>query len=229
MIQYLEEAARLAMTGWGPMLVLLFMAVESSFIPFPSEVVMIPAGFLAARGEFFPPEGGLLSAALAILCGIVGSLIGAYINYYLALKLGRPALYRYGRYFFLPPHKLARAEEVFRAYGDMTTFLCRLIPVVRQIISIPAGVARMDLARFTFFTAAGAGIWVLILTLAGYWLGSRTEGLGYGELLDRGKALVTGNLHWILLGALVLAGFYFWIHRLAAGPRRTAATAGKGH
>ncbi len=216
LIPFLEEMAALGMT-WGPLLVFVFMSVESSFIPFPSEIVMIPAGFMAARGEFFPAEHVGAAVFLAIACGIAGSLAGAWINYSLSLWLGRPFLHRYGKYFFVAPEKLERAEELFRKYGDATTFICRLIPVVRQLISIPAGVSRMNFLRFSTFTGAGAGIWVIILTFLGYWFGTTTEGMGYGDLVHKGKDIVTANLIWILLGCGTLLAIYIRIHNLAAG------------
>lgn len=218
LIPFLEEMAALGMT-WGPLLVFVFMTVESSFIPFPSEIVMIPAGFMAARGEFFPGDSVWAAVLLAITCGIVGSLAGAWINYFLSLQLGRPFLHRYGKYFFVAPEKLERAEELFRKYGDATTFICRLIPVVRQLISIPAGVSRMNIWRFSAFTGAGAGIWVIILTFMGYWFGTTTEGMTYGELVHQGKEMVTKNLIWILLACGVLAAIYLWVHKLAAGKK----------
>jgi membrane protein DedA with SNARE-associated domain len=216
LIPFLEEMAVLGMI-WGPLLVFAFMTVESSFIPFPSEIVMIPAGFMAARGEFYP--GGQVWAAtfIAIACGIAGSLVGAWINYFLSLWLGRPFLHRYGKYFFIAPEKLDRAEELFRKYGEATTFICRLIPVVRQLISIPAGVSRMNVLRFSAFTGAGAGIWVVILTFIGYWFGTTTEGIGYAELVHKGKEMVTANLIWILLACGALLAIYLWVHRLASG------------
>ncbi|MFQ5588380.1 MAG: DedA family protein, partial [Nitrospiria bacterium] len=147
LIQYIEWGVQHAAL-WGFLFVLVFMTIESSFIPFPSEIVMIPAGFLAYRGEllFGSPT---IDLGLVVLCGIAGSLIGAYINYFLFLKLGRPFLYRYGKYFFLPPPAIARAEEIFNRHGEIATFVCRLLPGIRQLISIPAGLARMRLSRFT--------------------------------------------------------------------------------
>jgi membrane protein DedA with SNARE-associated domain len=216
LIPFLEEMARFGIT-WGPLLVFLFMTVESSFIPFPSEIVMIPAGFMAARGDFYPQDHLWPAIFLAIACGIAGSLMGAWINYYLSLKLGRPFLHRWGKYVFLAPEKLDRAEELFRKYGEVTTFVCRLIPVVRQLISIPAGISRMNVARFSIFTGAGAGIWVVILTLLGYWLGTTTEGLSYAELVHQGKAMVKQHLIWILLGSGLLIVAYHQVHRMAAG------------
>lgn len=218
LIPFLEQMAAFGAT-WGPLCVLVFMTVESSFIPFPSEVVMIPAGFMAARGEFFPADHIWGALALAIVCGIVGSLLGAWLNYLLSLKLGRPFLHRWGKYFFLGPDKLERAEALFRQYGDITTFVCRLIPVVRQLISIPAGISRMHFGRFSIFTGAGAGIWVIVLTFLGYWFGATTEGMGYAELVHQGKAMLHKHLLWILLGCGLLTVVYVWIHRMAAGKR----------
>ncbi len=218
LIPFLEEMVRFGAT-WGPLLVFFFMTVESSFIPFPSEIVMIPAGFMAARGEFFPHDPVWAAIVLAVACGIAGSLTGAWINYFLSFKMGRPFLHRWGKYFFLAPQKLDRAEQLFRKYGDATTFVCRLIPVVRQLISIPAGISRMNLTRFSLFTGAGAGIWVVLLTLLGYWLGTTTEGLTYSELVHEGKTLAAQNLIWILLGAGGLIIAYHQVHRIAAGKK----------
>ncbi len=216
LIPYLEKAAALAPT-WGPLLVLLFMTIESSFIPFPSEVVMIPAGFLSARGEFFPAGNHWGALILAILLGVTGSLLGAFLNYWLSWKLGRPFLHRWGKYFFLPPPRLERAEEIFREYGDMTTFVCRLLPVIRQLISIPAGISGMHFGRFTFFTAAGAALWVVFLSGLGFWFGTHTREMTYAQLVHKGKDFVSAHLLWILLGALVLLAVYVWVHRRVVG------------
>ena len=157
---HLDAIAALAPI-WGYVLIFLFMAVESSFIPFPSEVVMIPAGFLAARGEL-TLHSAPLDLTLACFVGLLGSLAGAFFNYWLSAKLGKPFLQKYGKWFFVKPEALDRACEVFNQYGAATTFACRLIPVIRQLISIPAGLARMPLAKFAVFTGLGAGIWTTI-------------------------------------------------------------------
>ncbi len=140
--------------------IFIMMLLESSFFPFPSEVVMIPAGYLAYRGE--------MSMVAAIAMGIAGSLAGALVNYYLAVWLGRPFLERYGRYLFLPPEKLHRVERFFRDHGEISTFVGRLITVVRQYISFPAGLARMPLSHFLLYTGLGAGLWVAVLAAIGY-------------------------------------------------------------
>lgn len=212
---------------WGPLLVFVFMAIESSLIPFPSEVVMIPAGFWAARGEF-PPLGHPGAAlALAILCGLLGSLAGAYANYYLARWAGRPLLHRYGRYVFLKPEALDRAEEIFREYGDLATFVCRLLPAIRQLISLPAGLARMDLGRFTLFTGLGAGIWTAILAAVGWWLGrtlvdASGQKLDYGILVHRGKDLIMEQFLWILLGLGMIVALWIWAHRRVMASKKKA-------
>ena len=207
----LDQIAALAPT-WGLVFIFVFMAVESSFIPFPSEVVMIPAGFLAARGELTgaPP----VALALAIAVGVLGSLAGAYVNYFLALGVGRPFLERYGKWFFVKPEPLARACEVFNDYGAATTFVCRLVPVIRQLISIPAGIARMKLGAFTLFTGLGAGIWTAILALVGFGLGRTAGDITYLELVTRGKSAAAANLPWVVLGALVLVGAYVAVSKL---------------
>ena len=198
---------------WGYALIFLFMAIESSFIPFPSEVVMIPAGFLAARGEL-TLHAPVADLALACATGLLGSLAGAYFNYYLSAKLGEPFLRRYGKWFFLKPEALDRACEVFNRYGALTTFVCRLIPVIRQLISIPAGLARMPLGTFTFFTSLGAGIWTFLLALAGYCLGRPAGAIPYNELVHRGKELIDANLVWVILGGVLLAVAYVGISKL---------------
>lgn len=216
---HLDTIAALAPV-WGYALIFLFMAIESSFIPFPSEIVMIPAGFLAARGELslHAPAADL---ALACAAGVLGSLVGAYFNYYLSATLGEPFLRRYGRWFFLKPAALDRACEVFNRYGALTTFVCRLVPVIRQLISIPAGLARMPLGAFTLFTGLGAGIWTVLLALAGYGLGRSAGDISYVELVHRGKATIDAHLVWIVLGGALLAAAYVGVSRLVM--RRAAS------
>ena len=196
---------------WGLLFVFVFMAVESSFIPFPSEVVMIPAGFLCARGE-------MPSLTAAISVGIAGSIAGAFVNYYLALFVGKPFLEKYGRYFFIKPEPLARACEIFNKYGAATTFVCRLVPVVRQLISIPAGIARMPLLSFTAFTALGAGIWTAVLAFTGYVIGRQTADISYLELINRGKTMAGEHLPWVIAAALLLVGGCFLFKKIQPRP-----------
>ena len=209
---HLDAIAALAPV-WGYALIFLFMAVESSFIPFPSEVVMIPAGFLAARGEL-TLHSAPFDLVLACAVGLLGSIAGAYFNYWLSSRLGKPFLEKYGKWFFVKPAALERACEVFNQYGAATTFACRLIPVIRQLISIPAGLARMPLAKFTLFTGLGAGIWTTILALVGYGLGRTAGDISYVELVHLGKDKINANLPWVILGALVLAAAYIAVSKL---------------
>ena len=208
--EHIGWAASYAHT-WGFFLIFFFMAVESSFIPFPSEVVMIPAGFLAYRSglTFQVPW---LDCVAAIGIGLAGSMAGAYINYYLAAWLGRPFLHKYGRYFFLPEPTLNRAEEIFRRYGELATFVCRLLPGIRQLISIPAGLVRMNFWRFSLFTALGAGLWIIVLTLIGWYFGHLAGDMSYLEMVERGKAIISENYVWVILGLAVLVAAYLTVH-----------------
>lgn len=145
----------------------LLMAIESSFIPFPSELVVPPAAYKALQ-----PESGL-NIALIILFATLGALIGAFINYYLAKWLGRPIIYKFadsrlGHFLLLDVDKVKKAEDYFREHGAISTFVGRLITVIRQLISIPAGLAKMKLFPFTLYTFLGATIWNCVLALLGY-------------------------------------------------------------
>ena len=151
--------------GYPGILILMFL--ESSFFPFPSEIVVPPAGYLAARGE--------MSLFPVIAAGIAGSLLGAIFNYWLALRFGRPFLEKYGRYVLVSKKALDKADLFFDRHGHISTFIGRLLPGIRQYISLPAGLARMNLPLFSFFTALGAGIWVVVLALMGYWFGGNQE------------------------------------------------------
>jgi len=147
--------------------IFLLMAMESSIIPIPSELVMPPAGYLAQKGE--------MNMAAAIACGTVGSLFGAYANYFAAQYLGRPLLLKYGRYVFITEEKFAKVEKFFLKHGEISTFIGRLLPVVRHLISLPAGLAGMNHLKFSFYTLLGAGIWVTVLTFIGYFIGSNQD------------------------------------------------------
>jgi membrane protein DedA with SNARE-associated domain len=147
--------------------IFLLMAMESSIIPVPSELVMPPAGYLAQQGQ--------MNIGVAILSGTLGSLLGAYINYFAARHLGRPLLLKYGRYVWISEEKFTRVETFFLSHGEISTFLGRLLPVVRHLISLPAGLAGMGHLRFSLYTLLGAGIWVTVLTYIGYFIGENRE------------------------------------------------------
>jgi membrane protein DedA with SNARE-associated domain len=164
--------------------IFLLMAMESSVIPIPSELVMPPAGYLAQQG--------LMNEIAAIICGTAGSLVGAYMNYFAAHYLGRPLLLKYGRYVWITEDKFAKVERFFRDHGEVSTFVGRLLPVVRHLISLPAGLAGMNQLKFAFYTAAGAGIWVTVLTYIGYFIGMNRD-------------LIMRYSHQALIGAMVLS------------------------
>jgi len=152
---------------WGYWGIFLLMFLESTFFPFPSEIIMIPAGYLAFKGE--------MNLYIIILVGILGSVGGALLNYYLAKLFGREFILRYGKYFFIKEETLDKLESFFTKHGEISTFTGRLIPGIRQLISLPAGLGRMNITKFSFYTAIGAGIWVIVLVTVGYLVGSNEE------------------------------------------------------
>lgn len=181
--------------------IFLLMMIESSFIPFPSEVVLIPAGYLVGQGQ--------MSATGVVLAGVAGSLVGAYINYCLALFLGRKFILEYGRYFLLPQDKFLKLEEGFLRHGRFATFFGRLIFGVRQWISIPAGLVKMPLLSFSILTSAGAGIWVIILVVLGYFLGEGETAVHTAKLIG----------YWLLGAvAIVTAAYIHWQKPKKASP-----------
>lgn len=190
-----------------PGLVLL-MAVESSVLPLPSELVMPPAGYLAAKGQMDP--------FVAVLAGLLGSVLGALANYGLAIWLGEPFLRRFGRYVLISPASLDRAESFFLRHGEIGTLLGRLVPVVRHLISIPAGMARMNLPRFVGFTALGAGAWCAVLVYIGWLIGQHEDALGAAA-----QQAFTAQAHaWVVyrvlpVVALILIGYVIWYRRRA--------------
>lgn len=149
--------------SWGYLGIFCMMFLESSFFPFPSEVAMIPAGYLAFQGK--------MNIFLAFFAGTFGSLMGAIFNYYLCYFFGRSLIEKYGKYVGIDDEKMQKFESFFKRHGEISTFNCRLIPGIRQYISLPAGLARMNIFRFSLFTTLGAGIWVAVLLGLGYFLG----------------------------------------------------------
>jgi membrane protein DedA with SNARE-associated domain len=176
--------------------IILLMAMESSIIPVPSELVMPPAGYLAFQGK--------MNLGAAILCGTFGSLVGAYANYYVSHYLGRPLILKYGRYVLIPPDKFERVERFFLQHGEISTFIGRLLPVVRHLISIPAGLSGMNHFKFSIYTLAGAGIWCSILA-------------GIGYVIGENQAMIMKYSHtaliWVVLCCVILVAAYVWWHR----------------
>jgi membrane protein DedA with SNARE-associated domain len=190
----------LTIVGWVEQLgyfgIFIMMFLESTFFPFPSEVAMIPAGYLAAKGD--------MNLMVAIVVGTLGSLTGALFNYYLARKYGRKGVLRFGKYFFFTEDKLQKMEAFFVNHGSFSTFVARLIPGVRQLVSLPAGLSKMPLDKFALHTTLGAGLWVTVLALLGYFLGENQE-------------LIKEYLHQIVLVTLgliaIASGIYVFMNK----------------
>ncbi len=176
------------------------MVVESSFIPFPSEIVIPPAAYIASK------PGSQLNIILVVVFGTIGALIGALINYYLALWLGRIIIYKFadsklGHLCLLNSEKIKKAENYFNEHGKVSTFIGRLIPGIRQLISIPAGLAKMNLFSFIIYTVLGAGIWNIVLASVGY------IAQGQQDLIDK----YSQELSYIILALLACFILYFVI------------------
>jgi membrane protein DedA with SNARE-associated domain len=186
--------------------IIVFMTIESSFIPFPSEVVMIPAAYMAAAE-------GQMSIPMIIVCGTIGALLGALINYTLAYHLGRPIVYkfansRFGHMCLIDQEKVEKAEAYFYKHGVVSTLIGRLIPAIRQLISIPAGLSKMNIWKFMIYTCLGAGIWNAVLVGIGLVFHSQ---IGKEELI----AKISHYSH--IIGytaiALVIAIIVFFIYQ----------------
>lgn len=182
----------------------ILMTIESSFIPFPSEIVIPPAAYVASK-----PESDL-NIFLVVLFGTLGAIIGALINYYLALWLGRPIIYKFadsklGHLCLLSSEKIKKAEDYFNDHGKVSTFIGRLVPGIRQLISIPAGLAKMNLGSFILYTTLGAGIWNTILAFIGYLAHGQADLINkYShELSVIVLALVGLSAIWFIVKALI--------------------------
>lgn len=181
----------------------LLMTIESSFIPFPSEIVIPPAAYVASKPESH------LNIFLVVLFGTLGAIIGALINYYLALWLGRPIIYKFadsklGHLCLLSSEKIKKAEDYFNDHGKVSTFIGRLVPGIRQLISIPAGLAKMNMGSFILYTTLGAGIWNTILAFIGY------LAHGQADLINK----YSHELSVIVLALVGLAAIWFIVKAL---------------
>jgi len=177
------------------------MALESSVFPVPAELVMPPAGYLAAKGG--------MNIFIALACGTAGSMLGAWANYMVASHLGRWVFVRYGRWFLLTEKSLERTERFFASHGEIATFVGRLFPVIRHLISIPAGIARMRLDRFFLYTGAGAAIWCAVLLTIGWIIGAAGESLARDLVARYTRHAVLAMIPLTVL----LVGAYLWWHR----------------
>ena len=199
---------------WG---IIALMAMESSILPVPSEIVIPPAAFWAAQGQ--------MTFLGVVAAGTFGSWLGSAISYWVSLWIGRPLLLRYGKYVFIKPDSLDRAEVFVQRYGVGGVFFARLLPVIRHLISIPAGITRMSFGVFSLVTTLGAAVWCAVLA----WFGGKvTE--AHPDLMKDPEALmrmVKQEGHWFAIGVLVLCALYFLVMRLTKG-NAAAATAGAG-
>lgn len=187
----------------------ILMTVESSFIPFPSEIVVPPAAYIASQPDSH------LNIFLVVLFATIGAVIGALINYFLAIYLGRPIVYKLadskmGHILLLSKEKVLKAEVYFNRRGKTSTFIGRLIPGIRQLISIPAGLARMNIASFLLYTFIGAGIWNAILALIGYLV------QGQQDLINK----YSHELSYVFLGLVALLIAYLLIKQVVKNNKK---------
>lgn len=200
--------------SWGYAGIVILMAMESSIIPVPSELVMPPAAFWASQGKM--NFWGVVAA------GTIGSYIGSALSYWAAHFIGIPILHRYGKFIFLPKEKLIEAENWVKKYGTSGVFFARLLPVIRHLISIPAGVFNMPFGRFSAVTIIGAGIWCYVLS----WFGQKAIG-DAPELLNSPEEMIhvlKAKLFWFLGLIIVISSLYFftiWLRKANHKNERT--------
>ena len=176
-INYIGQLAINIIQAMGYFGLVILMALESMVVPLPAELVMPFAGFLASQGKF--------SFLYVVIFSTLGSIIGSLISYYMGKYGGEPLVAKFGRYVFLDIHDLEKTKKWFQKRGEITIFISRFIPVVRHLISIPAGIGRMNIIKFSLYTIFGAGLWNAFLTYLGYILGENWESVrGYSEYIS---------------------------------------------
>ena len=189
--------------------IIVLMAMESSVLPVPAELVMPPAGYWVAKGE--------MGAIAAVMSGVLGSILGSLANYWMAQWLGRGLVRRFGKYFLISERSLERSERYFAAHGEISVLLGRMLPVVRHLISIPAGIARMSLPAFISYTGLGALLWCSILVWIGFFLGQHEGVLRHAEV----RRYVSRALLVVVPTLALVAGLYILRQR-----RRTSSQQG---
>jgi membrane protein DedA with SNARE-associated domain len=201
---------------WGYAGVVILMAMESSIFPVPSELVIPPAAILAA-------QGGKMTIFGVIVAGTVGSWLGSAITYWTALVVGRPIVMKFGKYFLMPPDKVEKAERFMHRYEGGGIFFARLLPVIRHLISIPAGMIRMGFLKFSILTIIGSAIWCWVLAVLGQKVGSKLEPAQM-EALQKGRGVdLTHLIHavkheslWIIAAIVGICVLYFVMQRMTA-------------
>ena len=214
-MQFLSDFVLNNLNYWW---VFVFMAIESSFIPFPSEVVVPPAAFLSMM------EDNPMNIVLVVIVATLGADLGALINYYLARWLGRPLVYRFadsriGHMCLIDRAKVEHAEAFFREHGASSTFFGRLVPAVRQLISIPAGLAGMNLGRFLLFTTLGAGVWNSVLALLGYLIHTQTDLKTTREVADL-AARYSHEIGYVILACAIVVVAFLAYKGLKGGTKK---------
>ena len=201
---------------WGYTGVILLMAMESSIFPVPSELVVPPAAILAAQNG-----GGGMTFWGVVIAGTIGSYIGSAITYFVSLGVGRPLVMKYGKYFFMPPAKVERAERFMHRYESGGIFFARLLPVMRHLISIPAGIIRMNFLKFSVLTTVGAAIWCYVLAVLGLRVGQKLspeqlEALKAGKGVDVTQLIgaVKHEALWVVVTIIIVCILYFVAMRL---------------
>ena len=176
--------------------IFIMTLVEGTFIPIPSEITLIPAGYLITKGD--------LSLTYVLICSIVGTISGALINYFIAYRYGRRLLIRYGKYFLFTKSKLTQMEKFFHKHGPISAFIGRIMPGLKHFISFPAGLARMDIKLFCIYTSLGGGLWATLLVFIGIFIGNdEAEIKAHLQLINYGLLLVIA----------LLVAVYIWRHK----------------
>jgi len=188
--------------GFGYTGIFIMTFLESTFVPIPAELTMVPAGYLVSQQE--------MNGVLVLIIAIVGSIAGSVTNYFIAYHYGRRFLYAYGKYLFFSHEKMEKLDKFFASHGEISTLTGRLVPGLRHFISFPAGLAHMNLKKFSTYTGVGSGLWMAILVLLGYVIG------GNKELVRHYMPYVTALA---LIGVVIMVMLYIRHHR-----RKTANT-----